>query len=153
MSELVDADGSSFSDPPSFLSVVEEEAPPRDPTDVEIPFLVEVVGDRLLVRRDSAAQKVGEIYLPQVHREVPMRGTVVAVGRGKWDKDAKDYEPLDYVVGDRVLITRYAGNEFKFDIGENDQYTILRVDEVLMKLTDIVEETDCELPDVAATES
>ena len=129
-----------FVDPPSVFNALEDEAPERDPTDVEIPFPVEVMGDRLLVRRDSGAQMFGSLHIPQDKREVPMRGTVVAVGRGRVREDGLGYLPIDYEIGDRVLITRYAGNEFEFDMHAGDKYTILREDEVLMRLKDVVEE-------------
>jgi chaperonin GroES len=53
------------------------------------------------------------IVLPDTAKEKPQQGRVVAVGSGKID-DGKRIPP-EVKVGDTVLFSKYAGDEFKVD--------------------------------------
>lgn len=76
---------------------------------------VHPVDDRVLVRRDEAASMTaGGIALPDVARDAPARGRVVAVGPGRLLENGARDVPA-YVAGDRVLFKGYAGTELEIE--------------------------------------
>ena len=84
--------------------------------------------DRVIVLRlDEGEQKVGGIIIPDTAKEKPMQGKVIAVGKGRVEKDGK-ITPLDVKAGDKVLFGKYAGQEIKID---GSEYLIIREEEVL----------------------
>jgi chaperonin GroES len=84
--------------------------------------------DRIIIERiDEGEQKVGGIIIPDTAKEKPMQGKVIAVGKGRLEKDGK-VTPLDVKKGDLVLFGKYAGQEIKID---GDEYLIIREEEVL----------------------
>jgi chaperonin GroES len=87
------------------------------------------LGDRVVVEREEAkATTAGGIVLPDTAKDRPQKGKVVAVGDGRVAKDGKR-KPLQVKVGDSVLFTSYAGEEFKLD---GDQKVLLmREDDIL----------------------
>ena len=71
------------------------------------------IGDKIIIRRDTAGDKsAGGIILPDTSKNKPQLGTVLAVGPGKLKKDGTR-DPMSVKVGDRVLFTSWAGDEFK----------------------------------------
>jgi chaperonin GroES len=87
--------------------------------------------DRVLVKRIEDKETVrGGIIIPDSAKEKPQEGEVVAVGAGKIEKGARI--PLDVKAGDRILFGKYSGSEIKI---ENEEYLILREDEILAKLS------------------
>jgi chaperonin GroES len=71
------------------------------------------IGDRIVVRRESAeSTTAGGIILPDTAKNKPQRGTVLAVGPGKMKPDGTRAE-MQLKVGDKVLFTSWAGDEFK----------------------------------------
>jgi chaperonin GroES len=71
------------------------------------------IGDRIIVRRDAAGDKSkGGIFLPDNAKNKPQRGTVLAVGPGRQKKDGSR-APMQLKVGDNILFTSWAGDEFK----------------------------------------
>ena len=84
--------------------------------------------DRLIVKRiEEKEVKAGGIIIPDSAKEKPMEGKVVAVGKGRVEKDGATI-PLLVKVGDRILFGKYAGTEIKI---EDKEHVILREDEVL----------------------
>lgn len=84
--------------------------------------------DRIIIERiDEGEQKVGGIIIPDTAKEKPMQGKVIAVGKGRVEKDGK-VTPLDVKAGDTVLFGKYAGQEIKID---GSEYLIIREEEVL----------------------
>lgn len=84
--------------------------------------------DRLLVKRvESPTQSKGGLFLPESASEKPSEGEILAVGQGRLGDDG-EIHPLAVKVGDRVLFSRYAGNEIKV---EGVERLVLREDEVL----------------------
>ena len=84
--------------------------------------------DRLIVQRlEEGEQKVGGIIIPDTAKEKPQQGKVIAVGKGRIEKDGK-VTPLDVKAGDTVLFGKYAGQEIKVD---GNEYLIIREEEVL----------------------
>ena len=86
------------------------------------------LGDRVVVERAESEQKTaGGIVLPDTAKEKPTRGKIVSVGEGRMLKDGKRV-PLQVKVGDRVLFTSYAGDQFK--LGERE-LLLLREEDIL----------------------
>ncbi len=87
------------------------------------------LGDRVVVEREEAqAKTAGGIVLPDTAKDRPQQGVVLAVGEGRITKDGKR-RPLQVSVGDKVIFTSYAGDEFKV---EGDKKVLLmREDDIL----------------------
>ena len=87
------------------------------------------LGDRVVVEREEAkGMTSGGIVLPDTAKDKPQKGKVLAIGEGRITKDGKR-RPLQVKVGDSVLFTSYAGDEFKL---EGDKKVLLmREDDIL----------------------
>src|SRR5215204_2562094 len=84
--------------------------------------------DRVIIQRlEEGEQKVGGIIIPDTAKEKPQQGKVIAVGKGKVEKDGK-ITPLDVKEGDTILFGKYSGQEIKLD---GDEYLIMREEEIL----------------------
>ena len=84
--------------------------------------------DRVVVERVEALQKsAGGLYIPDTAQEKPQEGVVIAVGTGKRLEDGTLIQP-DLKKGDRVLFSKYAGNEVTID---GKEYSIMREDDIL----------------------
>ncbi|WP_050626089.1 co-chaperone GroES [Bradyrhizobium viridifuturi] len=71
--------------------------------------------DRVLVRRIEAEEKTpGGIIIPDIAKEKPVEGEVLAVGAGTRDQNGR-IVPLDVKVGDRVLFGQWAGTDIMVD--------------------------------------
>ncbi|MEK6750080.1 MAG: co-chaperone GroES [Pseudomonadota bacterium] len=71
--------------------------------------------DRVVVRRmEEERTSPGGIVIPDNAAEKPVRGEVMAVGRGKV-LDNGDTRGLDVKVGDKILFGKYSGTEVKLD--------------------------------------
>jgi chaperonin GroES len=87
--------------------------------------------DRLLVERIEEEDKTkGGLIIPDTAKQKPMQGKIIAVGKGKVGEDGK-LRPLDVHKGDRVLFSKYSGNEIQL---EGDEHLIIREDDVLAVL-------------------
>lgn len=83
--------------------------------------------DRVLIKRLSEEEKTkGGIIIPDSAKEKPQEGKVIAVGKGRLD-DGKVI-PLDVKSGDRILFSKYSGNEIKLD---GEEHLILKEEEIL----------------------
>ena len=84
---------------------------------------IQPLSDRVLVAPQEAETKTASgIIIPDSAKELPQKGTVVAVGKGK-----KDHE-MTVKNGDTVLYGKYSGTELKF---EGKDYLIMREDDIL----------------------
>ena len=84
--------------------------------------------DRILVQRiEEEEQRVGGIIIPDTAKEKPQQGKVIAVGKGRVEKDGK-ITPLDVKEGDTILFGKYSGQEIRI---EGEDYLIMREEEVL----------------------
>lgn len=71
------------------------------------------IGDRILIRRkDPDERSRGGIIIPDISKEKPAEGEVMAVGSGKVLEDGRRVEP-EVKVGDMVLFGKYSGTEVK----------------------------------------
>ena len=92
------------------------------------------LGDRVVVEREEAkSTTAGGIVLPDTAKDKPQKGKVVAIGDGRLTKDGKRRE-LQVKVGDSVLFTSYAGDEFKLS-GEK-KVLLMREDDILAVVED-----------------
>jgi chaperonin GroES len=84
--------------------------------------------DRVLVKRIEEEQKTkGGIIIPDTAKEKPQMGEVIATGGGRKTEDGKVI-PLDVKKGDKVLFSKYAGNEIKV---EGEELLIMREEDIL----------------------
>ena len=84
--------------------------------------------DRLVVRRlEEDRKSPGGIVIPDTAAEKPMRGEVVAVGKGKV-LESGEVRKLGVEVGEQVLFGKYSGTEIK--VGGED-LLVLREDDVM----------------------
>jgi len=72
------------------------------------------------------------LVIPESAKEKPQHGNVVSVGPGKMN-DAGVVETIDLGAGDRILYQKYTGQEINV---ENEDYIIIRFQDVLAKLVD-----------------
>ena len=84
--------------------------------------------DRILVKRvEEETKTAGGLFIPDTAKEKPQKGLVTAVGNGKVQEDGS-IRKLDVKAGDKVLFSKYSGNEIKID---GTDHLILREDDVL----------------------
>lgn len=86
------------------------------------------LNDRVVVKRwEEEKTSPGGIVIPDSAKEKPTKAEVVAVGNGKV-LDNGQVHPLTVKAGDKVLVGKYSGTEFKLD---GVEYVVLREDEIL----------------------
>jgi len=84
--------------------------------------------DRILIKRvDEESKTAGGLFIPDSAKEKPQEGIVVAVGNGKLQEDGT-LRKLDVKAGDKILFSKYSGNDIKID---GVEHLILREDDVL----------------------
>jgi len=87
--------------------------------------------DRVIVRRlEEERKSAGGIVIPDSAAEKPIRGEVVAVGKGKILENG-DVRGLDVKVGDKVLFGKYSGTEVKVD---GQELLVMREDDLMAVL-------------------
>ena len=85
------------------------------------------LGDKVVVQLMEQEEKTASgIYLPDSAKKKPQEGKVVAVGTGRV-LDSGERNELTVKVGDRVLFSKYGGNEVTLD---GQDYTILDEDQI-----------------------
>ncbi len=93
-------------------------------------MVIKPLCDRIVIRMlESEETTKSGIVLPGSAKEKPQVAEVIAVGPGGF-VDGNKVE-MELAVGDKVLISKYAGTEVKLDGAE---YTILRQSDVLAKV-------------------
>ncbi|MBO5136671.1 MAG: co-chaperone GroES [Clostridia bacterium] len=93
---------------------------------------IKPLADRIVIKMTEAEETTKSgIILAGNAKEKPQVAEVVAVGPGGV-VDGKEVK-MELKVGDKVIISKYAGTEVKFD---GIEYTILRQDDVLAKIED-----------------
>lgn len=91
-------------------------------------IIVSPIQDRHLVRREEAKEKTkGGLIIPEVGKEVPARGTVIASGHGKRYPDGT-FAPNVVLPGDKILFGRYAGSGIEVN---GETLLLIREDEIL----------------------
>ncbi|MCB9071557.1 MAG: co-chaperone GroES [Prevotellaceae bacterium] len=84
---------------------------------------IKPLADRVLIKPVAAEEKtVGGIIIPDSAKEKPLKGNVVAVGKGTKD------EEMVLKAGDSVLYGKFAGTELEL---EGERFLIMRQSDVL----------------------
>lgn len=84
--------------------------------------------DRVIVKRkEEERTSPGGIVIPDTAKEKPVRGEVIAVGKGKILENG-DQRPVDVQVGDEILFGKYSGTEVKV---EGDDLLVMREDDIM----------------------
>ncbi|GAB1251140.1 co-chaperone GroES [Porphyromonas miyakawae] len=87
---------------------------------------IKPLADRVLIRPDKAEEKsAGGIIIPDSAKEKPLKGKVIAAGKGTKD------EAMELKEGDTVLYGKYAGTEVEID---GEHLMIMRQSDVLAVL-------------------
>jgi chaperonin GroES len=83
-------------------------------TEIETKVQIEPLGDRVVIKPSEAeSQRPSGIYVAETAKEKPQKGTILAVGPGKWEDG--QLEPMTVQVGDTVLFAKYAGTEIRLN--------------------------------------
>ncbi len=91
---------------------------------------IKPLGDRVVIKMVETEETTKSgIVLPGSAKEKPQYAEVVAVGPGGV-VDGKEVK-MEVKVGDKVILSKYAGTEVKLD---GCEYTILRQNDILAKL-------------------
>jgi chaperonin GroES len=85
------------------------------------------LGDKVVVQVVEQEEKTASgIYLPDTAKKKPQEGKVIATGTGRV-LDNGERNKLTVSVGDRVLFSKYGGNDVTID---GQEYTILDEDQI-----------------------
>lgn len=91
---------------------------------------VKPLGDRVVVRVSEAESVTASgLVIPDTAGEKPQRGTIVAVGEGRYE-DGKRV-PMSVAEGDTVVYSKYGGTEVTLD---GEDLLILRESDILAKV-------------------
>ena len=83
--------------------------------------------DRVIVRRmEEEKTSPGGIVIPDSATEKPIKGEVLAIGKGKI-LESGDVRPLDVKVGDMILFGKYSGTEVNLD---GEELLVMREDDI-----------------------
>lgn len=84
--------------------------------------------DRVVIKRMEEERKSpGGIVIPDSATEKPIRGKVVAIGKGKILENGQA-RPLDVKVNDVVLFGKYSGTEVKID---GEELLVMREEDIM----------------------
>lgn len=90
--------------------------------------MLKPLGDRIIIELVETEEKTASgIVLPDTAKEKPQEGKVVAVGTGRVLENGERVA-LEVADGDRIIFSKYAGTEVKY---EGKEYLILRENDVL----------------------
>ena len=89
--------------------------------------MIKPIGDRVVIKVVEREEKTASgLFLPDTAKEKPQEGEIIAVGTGK--VVGNSVVALDVNTGDRVIYSKYAGTEVKYD---GVEYLILREADIL----------------------
>ncbi|MCA1056956.1 co-chaperone GroES [Rossellomorea aquimaris] len=90
--------------------------------------MLKPLGDRVVIELVESEEKTASgIVLPDSAKEKPQEGKVVAVGTGRV-LDSGERVALEVAVGERIIFSKYAGTEVKY---QGTEYLILRDSDIL----------------------
>jgi chaperonin GroES len=85
--------------------------------------------DRVVVEAAPAETMTASgLYIPETAQEKPQKGTVVAVGPGKYADLTGNLIPLSVKIGDQVLYGKYSGQEITID---GKEFLIMRESDII----------------------
>ena len=84
--------------------------------------------DRVIVKRmEEERTSAGGIVIPDAAAEKPIKGEVIAVGKGKI-LESGEIRALDIKAGDKVLFAKYSGTEVKVD---GEELLVMKEDDIM----------------------
>ncbi len=84
--------------------------------------------DRVIIKRlEEERTSAGGIIIPDNATEKPIKGKVIAVGKGKILENG-NVRALDIKVGDNILFGKYSGTEVKVD---GEELLVMREEDVM----------------------
>ena len=83
--------------------------------------------DETIKRLEEERTSPGGIVIPDSATEKPIKGKVIAVGKGKILENG-EVRPLDVKVGDNILFGKYSGTEVKVD---GEELLVMREEDVM----------------------
>ena len=84
--------------------------------------------DRIVVKRMQEEERTtGGILIPETAKEKPLKGEVVAVGKGVLNNDGK-LIPMELSVGDIVFFNKWGGTEIKL---HDEDFLVMKESDVL----------------------
>jgi chaperonin GroES len=84
--------------------------------------------DRLIVKPlEEDRTSPGGIVIPDSAAEKPVRGKIVAIGKGKI-LESGQVRPCDVKVGDKILFAKYGGTEVRVD---GQDLVVMREEDVM----------------------
>jgi chaperonin GroES len=84
--------------------------------------------DRVIVKRpEEDRTSAGGIAIPAAAAEKPVRGTIVAVGKGRI-LESGHVRLCDVKVGDKILFGKHSGAEVKF---KGEEFLVMREEDVV----------------------
>ena len=90
--------------------------------------MLKPLGDRIVIELIEAEEKTSSgIVVPDSAKEKPQEGKVIAAGTGRVLENGQRID-LEVKEGDRIIFSKYAGTEVKY---EGNEYLILRESDVL----------------------
>jgi chaperonin GroES len=90
--------------------------------------LLRPLGDRIVIELVESEEKTASgIVLPDSAKEKPQEGKVVAVGTGRVLENGERVA-LEVSVGNRIIFSKYAGTEVKY---QGTEYLLLRESDIL----------------------
>jgi chaperonin GroES len=88
------------------------------------------LGDRVIVKASEQEEITASgIVLPDTAKEKPQRGSVLAVGEGRWVDGER--VPLEVSEGDEIIYSKYGGTEVKL---EGEDVLILSEHDILARV-------------------
>ncbi|MEI8405380.1 MAG: co-chaperone GroES [Actinomycetes bacterium] len=89
--------------------------------------------DRIVVRPNESEETTASgLVIPDSAKEKPQQGEVLAVGPGRRADTSGEVIPMDVVVGDTVVYSKYGGTEIAVD---GEDLLILTSRDVLAKVS------------------
>ena len=90
------------------------------------------LGDKVVVQLTEEEEKTASgIYIPDSAKKKPQTGKIIAIGNGRV-LDNGERNKLSVKAGDRVIFSKYGGNEVTID---GEDYTILDEDQIYAVLS------------------
>lgn len=88
--------------------------------------------DRVIIKRmEEERTSPGGIVIPDSAAEKPVRGQVIAAGKGKILENG-EVRPLDVKINDKVLFAKYSGTEIKVD---GEELLVMREEDIMAVVT------------------
>jgi len=89
-------------------------------------FGLKPLEDRVVVKPiEEEETTISGLVIPDTAKEKPTEGEVMAVGPGRFEDGNR--VPMDVKVGDRVIYSKYGGNEYKY---KAEEYVILQARDI-----------------------